>query len=394
MRSLGLMLTASEGLPDIEDEDRFKHLYCIGRSGSGKSTFLLNLISQEFDNCCIIIDPAGSFAESVASLSPPDRLIYIDKKHPIIINPLNRPGLDWSEVANEFSEVMNACVSATTSSPESSVLMNELIRNSIRVLEGNDKSIKHMANILNTEKTREQYKSDHYWGIFDRAEKITRQYEFREKRDSAKRVGSRLSAFYDNEIMESFTIGLNEFDVDRFVANKNIVVLNLSGFDNDTKMYLGNLAVSAVKSYYNHKPSTGLDPLYLYVDEFHRFQIPFWEEMLSQARKYNISINIAHQDHEQIKKPVLSSILGNVHTKVVFSCGHTEAFTMGNEFDFKPDVLKNLGKYQAYIRIGTKNHKVMTDPPPKTTPFSPPPPRPGEKIHNFLSTDWIDQSKL
>lgn len=380
MRRFGFELIASEGLAGVKQDDRFKHLYCIGRSGSGKSTFLLNLIKQEFEHCCIVIDPAGNFAESVASLAPQDRLIYIDKKHPIKINPLNRPGLHWSEVANEFAEVMNACVSATSSSPESSVLMNELIRNAIRVLDGNNKSIERMADILNSAKVRRDYAEDKYWGSFDNLEPGVRQFEFREKRDSAKRVGARLSAFYDNEVMRPFTIGKNEFDVARFVSNKNVVVFNLSGFDNDAKMYLGNLAVSAVKSYYNHKQNVGGEPLYLYVDEFHRFEIPFWEEMLSQARKHNISINIAHQDHEQIKKSVLSSILGNVHTKVTFSCGHTEAQAMGNEYDFKPEMLKNLGKFEAYIRIGTKNHKVLTSPPPET---------PKRADRSFLSSDWI-----
>lgn len=392
MRSLGMPLIMKEGLPDICDDDRFRHAYIFGSSGTGKSIYLINLIRQELDHCCIVIDPAGFFAEAVAALSPPDRLIYISKTHPLIINPLNRPGLIWSEVATEFTEALNSIISSVSSSPDTTTLMNELIRNAIRVLSDDKKNIEHMADILMSEKTRDLYRSDKYWEIFDRPEKVTRQYEFREKRDSAKRVASRLSAFYDNEVMRAFTIGKNEFDVARFVGERNIVVLNLKGFDNDSKVFLGNLAISAVKSYYNHLETTAVPPLYLYVDEFFRLKVNFWEEMLSQARKYNISINLAHQDMEQVSKSVLSSILGNVYCKVVFSCGATESRVLGEEFDFKPDVLKNLGKHQAYVRIGNKNHKVLTDPPPEIPLFTPPKPK---TILNFLSDDpWIDQDKL
>ena len=123
MRRLGRTLIVSEGLADIGEADRFRHLYCLGATRSGKSTFLLNLISQELDHACIVLDPVGGFAESVAALAPQDRLVYIDKKNPIVINPLDRDGLEWAESAKEFSEVMNACIVASTSSPETTVLM-------------------------------------------------------------------------------------------------------------------------------------------------------------------------------------------------------------------------------------------------------------------------------
>ena len=73
----------------------------------------------------------------------------------------------------------------------------------------------------------------------------------------------------------------------------------------------------------------------------------------------------------------------------VFTCGHSEAVAMGFEYGVKPEVLKDLGKHQAYIRIGTKNHKVMTDPPPVIPEFTPPKATQSAPAHNFLKPGWI-----
>lgn len=377
------MLIASEGLPLLDEKDRFRHLYCLGATRSGKTTFLLNLISQELEHACIILDPVGGFASSVAALAPEDRLVYIDKKNPIVINPLDRDGLDWAESAKEFSEVMNACIVASTSSPETTVLMGEIILNAFRVIKGKEKNIEYLSDFLNHEQVRKKYNSDKYWQFFDSRD--TKGWLLnKEKVDSAKRIAARLSSFYVDPNLRQFTIGnngRNEFDVTDIVANKRIVVVNLRGFDDGSKIYLGNLITHAVKSYYQHQAVEGGLPLYVYVDEFHSFLNPFFGEMLAQAAKFNISVNLAHQNHHQVNKATLNAIMGNCYTKVVFQTGFEEAERMAKEYSLRTSDLMGLRSKEAYIQIGRKKHKVKTYPPPELQE---------RKEYDFLNDDWID----
>ena len=382
MIDLGIPLKASEGLPIVLPKDRFRHLYVVGKTQTGKSTFFLNLIKQELGSGAIIVlDPAGTFASAVAAIAPRDRLVYVDKNHPLVINPLDRP-LPWSEIANDFIEVVNNCVSGSTPSIEITVLMAEIIRNAVRVMPDNKRSIEYLAAFLNYEHQRKQCADDTYWKHFDDRDNRG-WYIYREKRESAQRVASRLSAFYLDESLRKFTIGRNELDIKRIAEEKKIVCFDFKGLDSDLMIYLGNLVSTAVKSYYMREATTSSPPLYLYADEFHNFFSPAFNNMLAECAKFNISLNLAHHIFEQVDKKTIDMALGNCHTKVVFNCGYEEAERMAKEFQSKPETFLNLKEYEAQILIGNKTHHVLTFPPPKTEDYT------SEKTFNFLRDDWI-----
>lgn len=386
MIDLGIIKIAEQGRPRISKKDRFRHLYCLGKTQSGKSTFFLNLIKQELDNAIIVLDPAGSFAESVASLSPKERLIYIDRDRPITINPLRRKATR-SEIANQFIEVVNNCVTGTTPSIEITVLMAEIIRNAVNVLKENELEIDYLCDFLNYEHIRDNYRTDKYWEFFDKKDSKG-WYVYREKRESALRVASRLSAFILDENLKKFTIGENQFIVDEIVKNKKILCFNLKGFDNDLMLYIGNLVTTAVKAYYMHDATTQSDPLFLYVDEFQNFLSPAFNNMLAECAKFKISVNLSHQTFSQTNPKILNIVLGNAYTKVIFSCGYEEAARMANEFQLKEKDFLDLKSYHAQIRIGNKNHLTRTYPPPEIPPFTPDKHLTPEKV-NFLRNAYI-----
>lgn len=359
-----------DGLAILTYKDRFEHCYILGRTRSGKSTFMTNLIVHDLDDCCIVLDPVGGFADSVCALAPKDKLIRIDHKHPIVINPLDRD-LDWDIIAIEMAEVMDACVGATTSSPDATILMKDLILHTLRVFnkKGEDLNVEKLANFLNFEGVRAKYKPDEFWDFID--ERRGYVYTHKEKVDSTKRIGSRLSPFYVSPTLRKFTIGKDQFNVKSFVENKNIVVVNLNRFSTDGKAYIGNLVSHAVKSYYHFQAEETSPPLYFYIDEFHSFISPFFSEMLSQSGKFNISVNLAHQNHEQIDKKTLSSVLGNCNTMAIYSCGYDEATKLAGYMGIKSTELTNLGRFQSMVRIRNKNHLVKMSPPPKIPEYQP-----------------------
>jgi len=378
---LGISLKAINGPAIIEPKDRFRHCYVIGKTQTGKSTYFLNLINQEIEHAHIILDPAGTFADAVATLTPKDRLIYVDKNHPLTINPLRRKATR-SEIANQFIEVVNNCVTGSTPSIEMTVLMGEIVRNAIRVLTPEHLEIDYLANFLNYTQYRDFYRDDDYWKHFDDTDKKG-WYIHREKRDSAQRVGARLSAFILDENLKRFTIGKNQLDVKEIVDNKKIVCFNLKGFDNDLMLYIGNLITTAVKSYYMHEATTESEPLFLYADEWQNFLSPAFNNMLAECAKFKISVNLSHQTFGQTNPKTLNIVLGNAYAKVAFNCGYEEAEKLSKDFQVSPKEFLNLKRYEALILIGNDTHHVLTFPPPDVNSYQPKP------AINFLRDEWI-----
>lgn len=383
MIDFGIPLKPSQGLACGEYEHRFRGLYVLGKTRTGKSSFLTNLAKNEFDHPLIVLDPAGGLAESIAALAPKDRLTYVTKNNPLCVNPLSRGNLSRSEIANEFSQAVDACVSSVTTSPETSTLMQRLICEVIYVLDQDQMNVKYVSDFLEYKAVRDTHdwhgdKPD-FWVSFDLKDRFV--WEEKERRDSAKRVSNRLSAFYRDEIVRPFVVGPCEFDVWDIIQNRKIVVFNLYGLDRLATVFLGNLITFAVMSYYEHHAHKGDPPLFLYIDEFHKFLTKFVD--FSQYGKYNLSLNIAHQNHEQLSKEMVSNILGNCDTLAVFKCGYAEAERMAKEFQIKPEDFLNLKEYQCWIKIIDSNHLIQTFAPPEVSKFEPElrSPKPGEPYY-------------
>ena len=385
---LGIALTASEGLPVIESKDRFKHLFLLGSTGSGKTTFFLNLIKNEIDNAIIVLDPNGDLAERVAGRTPPERLLYIDKDHPISLNPLGRTHLNKSEQANELIEVVNSAVMALTKDQQMpiTVLMAKIIRNAIRVFEDDQMTMAHLGQFLEYEAERKRL-PDAFWQNFDKKDSKG-WYVNREQIESAKRVSARLSLFYEDENIVPFIRGENEFNIPKIVAKKQVVIFNLYGLDDEITAFIGCLVSNSIKSYYLHQATRQSEPLYFYCDEYHLFINSLFSRFLAEARKYNISMNFAGHSLKQVDGKLSSMILASCHVKVALNCGAEDAELLAREIGINPKEIQSLKPYEAYIGIGKKPHKVLTFPQPDIQPYKTEPLLKPQEI-DFLIDGWI-----
>ena len=382
---LGIPLRASDGLPIIESIDRFKHLFVLGSTGSGKTTFFLNLIKEEIGNALIVLDPNGDLAECVAGLTQQDRLVYIDKNHPISLNPLGRNYLNRSENANELIEVVNSAVMALTDDQQMpiTVLMAKIIRNAVRVFSDDQMNIEYLGQFLEYKAEREKV-LDRYWKEFD----ITPRGQRNEQAESAKRISARLSLFYEDENLVPFIRGKYEFDIPEIVKKKRIIVFNLKGFDDESTAFIGGLVSNAVKSYYLHQATKGSEPLYFYCDEYHLFINKLFTRFLAEARKYNISMNFAGHSLKQVDKNLASMILSSCFVKVALTCGAEDAELLAKELNINPGEIQKLKPYEAYIGIGKKSHKVLMFPGVETAEYKPEPKVKVEEV-DFLGDEWI-----
>jgi DNA helicase HerA-like ATPase len=382
---LGIPLRASDGLPVIESADRFKHLFVLGSTGSGKTTFFLNLIKEEIGNAMIVLDPNGDLAERVAGLAPKDRLVYVDKDHSISLNPLSRNYLNRSKIANELIEVVNSAVMALTDDKQMpiTVQMAEIVRNAVRVFSDEQMNIEYLGQFLKYKAEREKV-PDRYWQNFD----ITPRGQRNEPAESAKRISARLALFYEDENFVPFVRGKYEFDIPDIIENKRIVVFNLHGFDDECTAFIGGLVSNAVKSYYLHQATKKSKPLYFYCDEYHLFINKLFSRFLAEARKYNISMNFAGHSLKQVDRKLASMILSSCFVKVALTCGAEDAELLAKELNIDIGEIQKLKPYEAYIGIGKKSHKVLMFPGVKGDEYRPETEEKAVEL-DFLGDGWI-----
>jgi hypothetical protein len=124
---------------------------------------------------------------------------------------------------------------------------------------------------------------------------------------------------------------------------------NLIGSLLITKIYLAAMSRADVGPYELEK----LPPFYLYVDEFQNFANESFANILSEARKYNLALTVAHQYVEQMTDEVKAAVFGNVGTMIAFRVGATDAEIFEKEFApyFILDDIVNLSAYQIYLRL-------------------------------------------
>jgi len=371
---LGIQLDPSQIGPWIPQKKRYEHLFCIGGTGSGKTTYFANLIKNDLDAGIIVLDPGGALADIVCAIVPKDRLIKVDKHNPISLNPLSRTHLNNSKNANELVDVVNSAVQALTDQVAITVKMQRIVRQAINVMSGGKLSIEKLSEFLDSKRARDEFFIIHskpvYWQEFE-----SKGYKYEQLRMSAERVTDRFSLLFEDEDLTPFVSGANQLDIPKIALEKKIVVFDLHGFDDDETALIGNLVTHQIKSYYLHQAKQDSPPLYFYCDEQHLFINRLFNRFLTESRKYNISVNLSGHNLEQVDRKLLSSLL-SCYVLVILSANSDDAQALSRELNIKPRDILELGSHEAYLGIGKKPVRVMTYPPPKIPKTAEPPEAP------------------
>ncbi len=403
----GIQLNLEHREPVIYDiEDRFEHTYILGKTGTGKSVLLEQMIYNDISKgvSTIFIDPKGESCKRLYQLAPDkSKIKYVSIKKPIIINPLNKTGFDIDDIIAEFVQILDILITLTASNPESTVLMREIIGMALRCFNKEQKNLSYLVNFLLYRETRQKHLSGLtnpkyiiYWQEFDATEKNGYPRN-KDKVESAKRVASRLLEISEGK-MKDIVQGENELYIQDLVSQGNSLLVDTSRMSRNSRIYLSNLIVYSVLSYCEYYEGE-TKPLIVYVDEFETVVSPLFSELLARSRGKKVGFVLAHQNLTQLNLSTIGSILGNTNTYVIFRCGLDEAEKFAPMFDVRPKDLFNLEKYNAWLRIGNENTLIETLPPlMKEVPKLP---EGVEKIndntfspdqmidHLFLSNDWI-----
>lgn len=355
----------------IRDEDRERHMYVIGKTGMGKSTLLENLAIQDIQNgegLCFI-DPHGGTAEALLSYVPEHRVndvIYFapfDREFPVALNVMEDIGRDKralvaSGLIGAFKKVWVDAWSARMEYILSNALLALLEYPGATLLGVNrmfaDKNYRSLIVNNITDPSVKAFWVDEY-----------AKYSDKFATEATAAIQNKVGQFAANPIIRNM-IGQpkSTFDIRNVMDERKILIVNLSkgrmGEGNAnlvgsmliTKIYLAAMSRADVGA----EVVRGLPPFYLYVDEFQSFANESFADILSEARKYKLSLTVAHQYIEQMSDEVRAAVFGNVGSMISFRVGAYDAEVLEKEFApaFTAEDMVNLGFAQVYLRLMIK----------------------------------------
>lgn len=356
------------------DDDRRRHLYVIGQTGTGKTAFLKNLVLQDISDgkgVCFI-DPHGDTAEEILGLIPRHRaqdVIYFnpgDIEKPLGLNMLeydpNFPE-DKTKIVNELFGIFQKLYGAI---PESmGPMFEQYFRNAtMLVMEdpASGNTLLEISRVMADKSFRDLKISrakniivKNFWTQI--AEKAGGEGELR---NMVPYITSKFDVFLANEIMRPIIAQeKSAFNFREVMDNGKILLINLSkgrlGDINSALIGLiivGKLTIAALSRSDIPELEKRRD-FHLYIDEFQNVTTDSIATILSEARKYRLNLIMAHQFIKQLQENIKNAVFGNVGSMASFRIGSDDGEFMEKQFSpvFKSQDLLNIDNYNCYVKL-------------------------------------------
>ncbi len=387
--------------------DRLRHLYVIGQTGTGKSVFLTNLIMQDIQagNGVCFIDPHGSDVQNILAAIPKERIddvIYFDPSYaarPFALNMLEYDVTHPEQKIFVVNEMLAIFKKLYSSSPESmGPAFEQYFRNATMLVMEDPESgntLLEIPRVLADPAFRNLKLSRcknpivvQFWR--DIATKTSGESGLQ---NMIPYITNKFDVFISNDVMRPIIAQeKSSFNFREIMDNKKILLVNLSkGKLGEMNANLIGLiiigkflmaAMSRVDSFGKQLPD-----FYLYVDEFQNVATPSIAAILSEARKYGLSLNIAHQFIAQLPEDIKAAVFGNVGNMAVFRVGTEDAQFLESQFApiFKSSDIMKIENRNAYIKM-LINGKPM---PPFNIEALPPPQGHPEVVEQLKNLSYL-----
>jgi len=349
----------------IKRSDRRRHLYVVGKSGSGKSKMLEMLIKADFDDNkgVAVLDPHGDLVDNVMRYIPEHRIKDVvlfdpsDTEFPIAFNPLETIGdaykmqltigfidifkkLFGNNWSDRLEHVLRYTTLALLDSPNTTVL------SILKMLTDKNYRQKIISRIQDSVVKNFWVSEFAAWSEKFDAEAIT---------PLLNKVGQLVST---NMIRNIIGQPINKFSIRDIMDNKKILLMKVSkgllGEENSsllgamiiTKMYQAAMQRAELRE-------EERQDFYFYIDEFQNFATDTFDEIISEARKYRLNLTIAHQYMGQLSNLIQKTVFGNVGSIVSFRVGSDDAGILANEYTpkFRERDIINLGVREFYTKM-------------------------------------------
>ncbi len=346
-------------------DDRRRHIYILGKSGTGKSTLIANMAIADIRNRhgMAIVDPHGDLCDIILDYIPSYRIndvAYIDpstKDSSIRINPLYAKNPEQKEllvsgIMSVFKKIWADLWSAR---------MEYILRNSLHTLAFKDGStFLDIPKLLTDDRFRNEYLrsvDDPTLLAFWKQEYDAYSEKFRAEAISA--ILNKVGQFITSPTIRN-VIGHsnNTIDLEKMMDEGKILIINLSqgkiGEDNAAllgAMIITQIQIAAMNRI--NRPKEERRDFYLYVDEFQNFATTSFIKILSEARKFHLNLILANQYTAQLPEDIQKAIFGNAGTIMSFVVGAEDANRLVGELGnyYTQDDLVSLARHQVVAKI-------------------------------------------
>jgi hypothetical protein len=349
----------------IKTDDRRRHTYIIGKTGMGKTTLMENMILSDImaGHGCCYVDPHGDTAEKLLDYIPSNRIndiVYFnpadmdfpvgfniletirdDQKHLVAAGLMGVFKKIWPDVWSPRMEyILQNCVLALLDYPGATLLgINRLLVD-----------VEYRKRVI--AKIRDPIVKTFWVAEFS---SWSEKYATEAIAPVQNKVGQFLSASIIRNIVAQVK---STIDPRKIMDEGKILIVNLSKgrIGEDNMRLLGGIIITKIQLAAMERvniPESERRDFYLFVDEFQNFANESFANILSEARKYRLSLIVAHQYIKQLAEEVAWAVFGNVGTLIVFRVGTEDAAFMENEFMpvFTPEDLVNLNKFEIYLKL-------------------------------------------
>lgn len=363
---IGLTTFRNSNIPfGIKDQDRFGHIYCIGKTGTGKSTLLLNMAISDIQkgNGICIIDPHGDLAETILDYIPIIRLndvVYFnpqDTDFPVAYNPLfniptSQHHIAVSGLISTFKKIW-----VDSWGPR----LEYILRFSLHtLLEYPNATLLDIQPLL----TDYTFRNHVLRYVTSTSIQLFWQNEFNAyspalRAEAITPILNKVGVFATSALLRNI-VGQREksLDITSIMSERKILIVNLAkgAVGEDVTSLLGSMLINSVQmaalSRSSQKEENRI-PFYVYVDEMQSFVSLSFADMLSEARKFKVSLFLTHQYIDQVHEKIHAAIMGNAGTLICFRVGSADAETLIAEFKPPFDItdLIALKRYHMYLKL-------------------------------------------
>jgi len=366
-------------------EDRFRHFYCIGQTGTGKTTNLLTMAKEDLKAWYwfCFIDPHGDFCEDLLSYFPKDRindLIYFnvaDFNHPLGLNVFEAQTDEERDVIiSDLIDMFVAMYGHEIFWPR----IQDYFRNAAMCLmeQPDGGTISEVVRLF-TDQAYQKIKVKNIQNpvVRQRWEKTYGSMWDREKQEMIPYFQAKFSPFTDSGIVRNIVWQpKSSFSMDEAMQSNKVILVNLSkGLIGETNSQLiGRFISTQIKVAALRRANMDISErkaFFLYIDEFQNYVSKSIESVLSEARKYRLWLGIAHQYIDQLKADWLKggidlskAIFGNVGSILALKVGAPDAEFLEKEFspEFSQQDLVNMDKFRGIMKLSVDSMQ--------TRPFS------------------------
>jgi type IV secretory pathway TraG/TraD family ATPase VirD4 len=349
----------------IKSEDRFSHVYMIGKTGTGKSTLIESMARQDLEQgrSFALVDPHGDLVERVmarVSAARQHDVIYFnvpDAAQPFGYNPLRRVRDDYIPLAaSGMMEVFKKMW------PEAwGVRMEHILRNALMaLLEQPQATLHDVLRLLTDRKFRKRVaESVKNETVRTFLLKEYERFSFGYRADGTASIQNKVGAFLSDPLLNRIlTAPQNDLHVRDIMDNGQVLLVNLAKgrIGEDSSSLLGGLLVTTIGlaafSRADTPPAERRD-FFVYIDEFQSFTTLAVANMFAELRKYRVGFTVAHQYLHQLEPAVQHAVLGNVGTVIAFRVGAEDAPYLVREFQetFEEVDLLQLPNHHIYLKL-------------------------------------------